>query len=152
MKSYLLISILFFLATLIVNASEEIIVPVKEIVLTSDAVPCFGIVTLRVNTMTVKDKIKFKEISIKIKNVWKKVPPKAFADLEQPLLSTLQLRAETDLEAKRWLYIYFELPPKEKNLEPRQVHISYQDEDFVNRSITIPRKDGGSNFKMIDLK
>ena len=31
MKSYLLFSILFYLATLLVNASEEIIVPVKEI-------------------------------------------------------------------------------------------------------------------------
>ena len=149
MKKILFI-FLFSAAVLMADASEEIIVPIQEITITGNARDTFGVVTLRVKTIHDKGKIIIEEMSLKVNKSWNKVPEKAYANLEEILPSSFQLRTCTDFEGENWLYIYFELPPKREDLDPREVHISYKEGKFTARSITTPINNG-SKFETIEL-
>lgn len=146
----ILFTFLFSVTVLMADASEEIIVPIQEITITGNARDPFGVVTLRVKTTHDKGKIIIKGMSLRVENIWKEVPEKAFANLGEILPASFQLRTEMGFDGEKALYIYFELPPKGKISEPRQIHIPYRDEKFTGRSITTPT-DSGSDFESIEL-
>jgi hypothetical protein len=72
------------------------------------------------------------------------IPQEAYADLEQPLLNSIELRTEAGYDENPWLYIVLKVGYKTSDgkWNPKRVHIAYHAGRVEARSIQTPKSNG----------
>ena len=136
------------------HGSEEEIHHPYEVSLAVNAGGSFGEVrvTLRASgSKSVPAKITSIDLWLNGKNV--QIPEVAYADLEEPLLGSAQIRSEAGYDEHPWLYIYFELAYRMEDGQwrPKRVHIAYHNGKIEHRSIDTPHPDGSYTYKQDKL-
>ena len=130
------------------RCSEETIHNPYEVTLAADTGASFGEVKLSIHqSKNASAKITSIDLWLGEENI--KVPETAYADLEAPLLGSVQIRSEAGYDKHPWLYIYFELAYRmeDRQWRPKKVHIAYHNGKIEYRAIDTPHPDGSYAWK-----
>jgi len=135
-------------------ASQEQILPPREIKLTVDVGQPFGTVVVTMEARGGCFQQTITKMSIEVDGKKLVVPAKALSDLRNVRPGSLQLRRERGWGKHPWLYVTFQLDPKPgqtKEAERPRVYLAIQQGKLVHRAINTPLPGGRHRYEQKKL-
>ena len=152
-KRWIVVAALVLLPAVAV-ASQEQILPPRQITMTVDAGQPFGTVVVALESRGGCFQQTITKMSIEVDGKMLTVPARGLSDLRNVVPGTLQLRRERGWGKHPWLYVTFQLDPRPgqtKEAERPRVYFAIQQGKLVHRAINTPLPGGKHSYEQKKL-